>query len=155
MALEHYANLADIIGALLVIVTLVFLSLQIRQNTRALRSTTIQAVLSSEMEFGKILIDNAGTWDKILNAAPLTEGKELRRAIMLFNVFMIDSESRFQQFETGFLDPQAWEARRRTLPTVVELPVYRQWRASIGGLSHSDTFLDLLDNMSGSETAES
>lgn len=150
--LEQFANIAEIIGVLLVIVTLVFLTLQIRQNTKALRSTTIQAVLNSEMEFGKILIEHAATWDKILEAEPLTEGEEHRRAIMLFNVFMIDSESRYKQYETGFLDPQAWEARLRTLPKVVALPIYGEWRASIGGLSHSRDFLEMLDELAQSES---
>lgn len=57
MALEQFANIAEIIGVLLAIVTLIFLTLQIRQNTRALRLTTIQEVLNSEMEFGKPLIE--------------------------------------------------------------------------------------------------
>lgn len=147
MALEQFANIAEIIGVLLVTVTIVFLTLQIRQNTKALRSTTIQAVLNSEMEFGKILIEHAATWDKILGAVPLKEGEEQRRAIMLFNVFMIDSESRYQQYETGFLDPQSWEARLRTLPSVVRLPIFGEWRKSIGGLSHSADFLDMVDKL--------
>ncbi|MDH3990589.1 MAG: hypothetical protein OEV34_15755 [Gammaproteobacteria bacterium] len=45
MGLEYVANIAEIVGVILVVVTLVFLSLQIRQNTQALRSTTIQAVM--------------------------------------------------------------------------------------------------------------
>ena len=152
MELGQFANIAEIIGVLLVLVTLVFLTLQIRQNTKALRSTTIQAVLDSEMEFGKILIDYAGTWNKVLNAEPLADGEELRRAIILFNLFMINSESRYQQHETGFLEPQSWAARLQTLPKILALPIFKEWRASIGGRSHAEDFLELLDKLASEES---
>ena len=41
MTLEQYANYFEIIGGTIVVVTLVFLVIQLRQNTRALRSTTL------------------------------------------------------------------------------------------------------------------
>lgn len=145
--LEQVANIAEIVGVVLVVVTLVFLTLQIRQNTKALRSTTIQAVLEFEMEFGSILLRNAATWEKILTGAPVAQGAELRQAIMLFNLFMVNSESRYQQYETGFLDPQAWEARLKTLPRVVSLPIFEDWRQSIGGQSHSEDFLKIIDEL--------
>lgn len=66
---------------------------------------------------------------------------------MLFNVFMIDSESRNQQYETGFLDPQSCQARFRTLPSIVRLPIFEEWRKSIGGLSHSADYLAMVDRL--------
>ena len=98
MALDQYANIAEIVGLVIVVVTLKFLTRQIRQGTKAIRSTTIQAVMQSEMAFSQILVEKSDTWDKILSAQPLANGAEIRKAIVLFNVFMIDTESRFHQF---------------------------------------------------------
>jgi hypothetical protein len=39
MALEQYAYLAEIVGVVVVIATFIFLNIQLRQNTQALRST--------------------------------------------------------------------------------------------------------------------
>jgi hypothetical protein len=147
MALEHYANIAEIVGVILVVVTLVFLTLQIRQNTRALRSTTIQSVMQSELAMMSILVENAATWEKISSGSPLASGEETRRAIVLFNVYMIETESRYHQFKTGYLDPQPWEGRLGTLPAVVRMPVFKLWRASHGGQSHAADFLALLDEL--------
>ncbi len=147
MALDQYANIAEIVGVVIVVVTLVFLTLQIRQGTKAIRSTTIQSVMQSEMAFSQILVENSDTWDKILSAQPLSNGAETRKAIVLFNVFMIDTESRFHQFQSGYLDAQSWEGRLSTLPEMVGLPVYQLWRKSMGGLSHSADFLSLLHNL--------
>ena len=147
MALDQYANIAEIVGVIIVIVTLVFLTLQIRQNTKALRSTTIQSVMQSEMGFLSIVIDNAGTWEKVVTAAPLSSGEETRKAILVFNAFMIDTESRYHQYKSGYLEAQPWEARLGTLPDVVILPTFKLWRKSLGGLSHSAEFLELLDSL--------
>ncbi len=148
MALDKFANIAEIVGVVIVIVTLVFLALQIRQGTKAIRATTIQAAMQSEMSFSQFLVENADIWDKILSAQPLASGTETRKSIILFNVFMIDTESRYHQFQSGYLDAQSWEGRLRTLPELVRLPVYQLWRKSPGGLSHSADFLSLMDKQS-------
>ena len=145
--LENIANIAEIIGVTLVLVTLVFLTVQIRQNTKATRSTTIQAVMQSEMALAQILINNADIWNRVLDGETLTDGEETRRAIIVYNLFMIDAETRFHQYQSGFLDAQPWEARLCTLPRIVRLPIYPVWRASIGAQSHSRDFLDLLDQI--------
>lgn len=147
MDLDNIANVAEIVGVILVVVTLVFLTLQIRQNTDALMTTTMQAAMQSEMEFASIIIDNADVWDKVLSSKPLLAGEETRRGIILVNIFMIDTESRYHQFQAGYLDAQSWECRRGTLPEWVGLQIFEQWRYSLGGLSHSADFLQLLDNL--------
>ena len=143
--LDYYANIAEIVGLVLVVVTPVFLTLQIRRDTKAIRSTTIQAVMQSEMAFSNILVSNAATWEKVLTAAPLESGEETRKGIVLFNVFMIDTEVRYHQYLSGYLDAQSWNGRLSTLGDVVKLPIYPVWRKSLGGQSHAADFLQLLD----------
>ncbi len=43
MTLDQFANLAEIIGVIIVVITLIYLSVQVRQNTQALHSTGAQA----------------------------------------------------------------------------------------------------------------
>jgi hypothetical protein len=61
MALDQYANIAEIVGLVIVVVTLKFLTRQIRQGTKAIRSTTIQSVMQSEMAFSQILVEKSDT----------------------------------------------------------------------------------------------
>lgn len=154
MALEQFANIADIVSALLVILTLIFLTLQVRQNTKALRSTAIQAVLQSELELGRVFADNATTWEKVVSGAPLDNGEERRKGIILYNMFMIDSGSRFHQHGTGFLDEKSWQARLQILPDIVNLPIYATWRASLGARTHSADFLELVDALANGSSGE-
>jgi hypothetical protein len=144
--IEYYANVAEIVGVILVVVTLVFLTLEIRHNTRALRATTIQSVMQSEMALSNFLAEHAETWEKVLTGAQIEAGAEMRKAIIIFNVFMIDTENRYHQFLAGFLDAQSWESRKSTLPEMVQLPVFPAWRESPGGRSHAADFLALVDS---------
>lgn len=43
MTLDQFANLAEITGVVIVVITLIYLSVQVRQNTQALHSTGAQA----------------------------------------------------------------------------------------------------------------
>lgn len=147
MNLEYVANIAEIVGVVLVVVTLVFLTLQIRQNTQALKATTMQAAMQSDMEFAATILAYAAIWDKVLKGEPLAEGEETRRAIILFGNYMTDTESRYHQYRAGYLETQAWEGRLGTVADFVRLPVMEQWRLSPGGRSRAADFLELLDNL--------
>ena len=58
MTLDDYAMLAEILGAILIIVTLVFLLLQIRQSTKATRAATSQAIHEHMSEIYGMVVGN-------------------------------------------------------------------------------------------------
>lgn len=155
MNLEYVANIAEIVGVVLVVVTLVFLTLQIRQNTQALKATTMQAAMRSDMEFASTILPYAATWDRVLKGAPLEEGEETRQAIILFGNYMTDTESRYHQYKAGYLKAQAWEGRLETTADFVRLPIMEQWRLSPGGRSRATDFLNLLDSLQEEAKCES
>jgi hypothetical protein len=141
------ASIADVISALAVVVSLFYVSLQIRANTRSNKATAFHATIDSEMGLAKMVVEHAGTWDKVMNRQPLAEGEETRRAIAMFNFVMLDAERRFNQFNAGFLEAGAWEGNRNSLPLLVALPLFERWRTSYGALSRSADFLRLLDEI--------
>ncbi len=47
MSIEQLANIAEVFGMLVVAITLIFLTVQMRQNTRAVRSNTIHGISES------------------------------------------------------------------------------------------------------------
>ena len=55
MTLEDLGNLGEFIAAVAVVVSLVYLALQIRQNTRSVRDSAFQAVASSVQETSILL----------------------------------------------------------------------------------------------------
>ena len=139
------ASIADVVSGIAVVVSLIYLAMQIRGNTKATRANAFQGVIRSEMEMAAIFIENAAVWDKVVEGEPIAEGEEMRRAIMLYNMFMLDTVRRYRQYSIGYLEAQAWEARRKTLPSIVKLPIFKEWRKSYGAHGQAADFLKLLD----------
>ena len=59
MTLEEYSYLFEIIGGMIVIVTLILLLIQLRQNTMALKATTMQALQGLRLTTYEMLIDDS------------------------------------------------------------------------------------------------
>ena len=141
-------------GAIAVVVTLLYLARQMRDSNRETRAATLQSTMHLEMEVMSKLLENAAVWEKVVTGMPLEKGEETRRGILLFNLLMTETESRFHQFEAGYLDPAAWERRIPAVRWAVGNPIYSKWRSSPGALSRSESFLNLLDETIGRAAQE-
>jgi hypothetical protein len=149
VTLEQYAFVFEILGSVAVVISLVFVGIQLARANRESRSATTQAAMFREMDNSFRFAEFADTWDKIVTAQPLQEGAELRTAIALFNAFMTDCEYRYREFKAGHLDAITWEARNSTLPALIQLPIFPVWRAAFSGRNHASDFLAHLEDMAG------
>ena len=148
MSIQDWAAVAEIVGAIFIVISLLYLGKQLRDSNREARAATLHAVLDSENQFNAMVVEHAGTWDKVIRGEPLSEGEETRRGIVLFNMLMADSENRFHQYNAGYLGPESWEARRLTLEGNVRMPIFKIWRESLGGQNRSAEYLKLVDELS-------
>jgi len=146
-ALADIAAVAEILGLVAVVPSLIFVGVQLQRSNREARAAIIQATMDSDREVSATFAQHAETWDKVVNGAPLADGTETRRAIVLFNVLMVDTEARYHQYQTGFLDAKSWEARYAAISNFVSLPIFQAWRQSGGAVSRAEDFLEILDRM--------
>ena len=144
---EAIGAIGEIIGAIAVVATLVYLSAQIRQSNREARASTLQAALRFEMEATGIVAQHGEIWDKVVTGKPLEKGGEMRTAIIIYNTVMTEAENRYHQFKAGYLDEQSWEGRYISLRRLADMPIYDIWKKSPGALNHSIDFLQLLDSI--------
>lgn len=140
-------SIADVVGAIAVVISLVYLSIQVRTNTKASKANAFQTAIRSEIDLASVFIEHAGIWEKVVTGATLAEGEETRVAILLYNMLMLDTAHRYRQYVDGYLEAQAWNARRDTLPSIVKLPIFAEWRTSLGAGGHPPDFLELLDEV--------
>ena len=95
--LSDLASAAEVVAAIGVIVSLIFVGFQIRDGNKETRAATIQASLDSEMFLQSHFLRYAGVWEKLVAGLPLSEGEETRKGIVLFNMLMTMNENRFHQ----------------------------------------------------------
>lgn len=152
--LSRLASTTEIVTSIGVVLSLIFVGLQVRDANRETRAATLRSAADTELYLAAEVANHAATWDKLLNGEPLTSGAETRKGIILFNMLMIESENRFHQFNSGYLSAQSWEGRLSTLRQFANLPIYRVWRNSPGGKGHSADFLELLDGFAPEAPSE-
>ena len=145
--LSDVASIAEIIAAIGVIFSLIFVGLQINEGNQETRAATTQAAYNAEAFMIATLVNHSDTWVKVITAAPLESAAEAHKAIMLYNLLMVETENRYHQYHSGFLATPTWEGRLLILQPTVKLPIFKTWRESFGGRGHSAEFLELLDSL--------
>lgn len=145
--LSELASIAEILGLIAIFPSLIFVGVQLARSSREARAATLQAAASSQLDLTSMFAQYASTWDKVLKGEALSDGEESRRGIVLYQSLMIDTENRFHQNKTGYLEDKSWKARELTLPHLISLPMFASWRGSLGGLNCSSDFLEVLDKL--------
>jgi hypothetical protein len=67
LKLSDWASIAEILGAIAIVVSLLFVGFQISDSNRETRAATVQAALDSEMVFQAEIARYAGTWARAID----------------------------------------------------------------------------------------
>ena len=145
--LAEWASLAEILGAVAVVVSLFFVGSQISEGNDETRAATTQAALDAEMVFQTALVRHADVWEKVILGGDMSDKVATRRSIALYNMVMTLNDNRFQMMNSGYLEHSDGALRR-----VVMLPFYDIWRDSTGAAGRSRAFLEYVDDMRHRET---
>ena len=131
---EALGAIGEIVGAVAVILTLGYLAVQIRQNTRAIRASAHQDTTRDVSEFlsrvadspdlARILRVGMKNWDD------LDEDERMRFSMLLFRVFF-NFQHLFSLHREGTLDPEYWASQWEVMLWYIRQPgVVRWWSVS-------------------------
>lgn len=133
MDLDSLAKLGEFVGGFFVVVSLVYLAHQVRQNTRSLRSenyarildrmSTVQSRLSADPELNRIVAVGAESPEK------LTRGERLRFSWAMYELFGA-TEFMYMQFRENALPPTVWARWEASLLWWLSHPGMRAWWAA-------------------------
>ena len=111
MSLNDLANLGQVIGALAVVISLIYVAFQIRQNTNAIRSATAQTVHEHFANWYQLIAADAELAQIAANGlrdySSLSE-QERVRFIATFMSFISYSQNAFLKWREGLLKPALW-----------------------------------------------
>ena len=140
LKLSEWANIAEVLSAVAIVVSLIFVGVQINDGNRETRAATAQSALNAEMAFQAEILRYADTWLKVVSGQPFSDDVEERRGIILYNMMMTMNENQYVQMKSGFLDSSA-----DSLADGVLWPIYETWTRSGGYQSRSLEFRQFLD----------
>jgi hypothetical protein len=145
VTLVSLANIAEVIASIGVIVSLVFVGLQIRKNAIASEAATYQAsvgydigmlmALSSDSEQARIF--NCYTW--IPEATDLTD-EDIIRAEYQMTALLRHLENLYLQHKLGMLSDEIWQTRQALLDAIVLSPGYERFQKTSSAQTFDGAF---------------
>ena len=154
MTLQDLGGIGEFIGGIAVVISLVYLAVQIRQNTKSVRTSTYQAILDSSRSDTELLLVHPHL-ERVYRVGRRNPEKlnddERPLFRMLVAQLLLSSESLFLQHQQGAIDGDYWQRRQQTLRGLLSQPGVRQWWAARGTPReyYDPGFRELVDSILG------
>jgi hypothetical protein len=130
MTFQEWGALGEAIGGVAVIFTLIYLSPQIRQNTRAVRLSTGHAVTEEFRGMFELIAGDSGL-AKLLNTATSGDatisGADKVRYWAYTSNFIRAFENAYFQWTEDALDPSQWAGMKRMITDYGHIPGFQEY----------------------------
>jgi hypothetical protein len=132
MTLTDLANIGDAIGGIAVVITLIYLAIQIRQNTRMMRASAHHAANHLAVEINLALGTDPRVSEVLLlgskDPSELDPNQSLMFHLMMRSIFS-GAEDFYIQTREGLLNPDMWKSRKHSMRQYLLRPgIYAWWR---------------------------
>ena len=125
---EAISAISEITGAIAVVVSLVYVAAQIRQNTKMMRSAAKQGLTETSQNLIYKAMDNPADWLKLVNGEQPDSPEQDARMSLLARAMLRGFESQCYQYDVGLLEEDEWRALRAAIIDICALPgVNRYW----------------------------
>lgn len=122
--------MSEFTGAVAVVITLIYLAIQIRQNTRAIRLDTGHAITEEFRSMFALMAENKELAELVHRAASdpaCISGADKVRYYGLNGNFLRALENAYIQWSEGALDLRHWAGMKRMLTDYGKLPGFREF----------------------------
>lgn len=144
---EAIGAIGEVVGALAVIATLLYLAIQIRQNTKAIRSTTLTAITEHKHFELRWSSDIATAWRKSLtDPGSLTPDESWQVAEWMASSF-VARQNEFFQHKQGLIDDDTWEASEKIIRLALSGDWARNWWDQFGPNAFTESFVSLVEEI--------
>jgi hypothetical protein len=138
MTLSDLGDLGDFLGGVGVIVTLVYLAIQIRRNTYAVRSASLDSAYAAHMEFQRTVWSDSELnklwFDGLLGKREFSDTERERFLFMVISCARL-WESAYFKVNEGSLESKAWVGLNHELAVVFAFPgVQPYWTGVVRGM---------------------
>ncbi len=129
MDLATLANLGEAIGGVAVVVSLVYLSFQIRTNTKTVRASNYINLVGNANEFNSAIIDpaTAAIWVSGLSDYERLNAEDQARFGGVISLLFNAAQRAHHLHETNLLGDEMWESLAHTVDVLLENEGTRQW----------------------------
>ena len=154
MTLQDLGSIGSFLAAIATLLTLIYLAIQIRQNSESVKSAAAQSVLESLNE----AIQSAASTPQLSRVVALgqsdfdqlSEDERQQFLIWLFGWFRI-IEQAHHNYILGHFEPRIWNGYAKHIESVMQAPAVHRWwnlRKSV----FSPDFQQFIDGLNGASS---
>ena len=157
MSLDNWAAIAEIVSAVAVVVTLIYLAIQIKHskesldaNTKAIRGQAISDITRNVHDQMHMLIqghDIAGMFERFVADETLDQRDAFLLDSVLTAVF-VARQNEFFQWKQGLLDDDVFTSLHHVILTLLGSPNGQHWWQNEGHRMFAPAFIDFVDELS-------
>ena len=135
--------IAESLGAIAVVATLIYLAREIRVNTAAISRSATQSILASRTENAKFLAADPATSEFFLHALEEPDGltkAEWRRFSFLAGGMIRPVELAYLDYRDGRMEEKLWTSQLGFLRSWLTMPGAQRWLPGMEAGMHEDFF---------------
>ena len=141
------AAISEVVGAVAVVISLVYLAYQVRQNTRAIRGSTLDAITDHQQDELRWSAEISHIWKKALDAPDTLTFDESWQLGEWTNAAFTARQNEFHQYRHGLLDKEVWLASENIIRLLVAIEWVRNWWQEHARNDRSAEFAALVDRI--------
>ena len=150
MSWDQIDTFAEVVGAVAVVVSLVYLAVQTRDNTRVMRSRATWDAQQSFVEVNETLGDGGFVSDliyKTLLEPDQLSDKEKYLFQRFYRSWFQRMEAQFALYQSGILDEEVWNLRRGYAKAIFNNPIAKEcWEAEKTNSMFTEGFISSIDS---------
>lgn len=149
MTLQDLGAIGELVGSLGAVIALIYLAIQVRQNTRGIRSSAHQHVVAANaavtmapahnLEFASLL------WKGATSSKRLSQETQLAFNLWCFQYFTM-IQATHQLFLDGVVEHAVWERELQRAVGGLRVPGFREWWDAGGRTQLSPGFVALVES---------
>lgn len=146
MNIQDLGAIGEMVGAVAVIATLIYLSIQIRQNNVLLRSQSRQVLVGNDVTSLTVNLQHADVLAKYASGEPLSAEEQLRMSFM-FSLDIRNREFEYFQYSHGLLDEETWLSYRQVILINHSSDLGKKWWDVVGRTLVDQAFVEEVDRL--------
>ena len=143
--ISRLADITEILTSIAIVVTLVYVVIEINQNTEALNAQTRQTVLEGSQAELFELVDRPEIAVSLVKDAPLTANENIQLHMYLIANMRV-REFSWLQYKSGTIDQLQWDTEFVVMKIILGTPRSRLWWSTIGRPAFSQEFATFVDD---------
>lgn len=138
---------SEVIGAIAVVVSLVYLALQIRQNTRAIRGSTLDAITAHMQEELRWSSEMPLVFKKALDDPDTLTFEESWQLSEWVTAAFTARQNEYHQYRQGLLDDDVWGASENIIRLLMGMAWVQNWWQDYGRKNLADSFVRQVESL--------